>query len=84
MEETISFDSTVINDELILKTLNEVKTILVERGYNASNQIVGYLISGDPGYITSYKNARNLILSLERSKTIETLLRNVLKWDIWD
>ena len=79
MEETISFDSTVINDELILKTLNEVKTILVERGYNASNQIVGYLISGDPGYITSYKNARNLILSLERSKTIETLLRNVLK-----
>ena len=84
MEETISFDSTVINDELILKTLNEVKTILVERGYNASNQIVGYLISGDPGYITSYKNARNLILSLERSKTIETLLRNALKWDIWD
>ncbi|MBD9085256.1 IreB family regulatory phosphoprotein [bacterium] len=79
MEETISFDSTVINDELILKTLNEVKTILVERGYNASNQIVGYLISGDPGYITSYKNARNLILSLERSKTIETLLRNALK-----
>ncbi len=79
MEETISFDSTVINDELILKTLNEVKTILVERGYNASNQIVGYLISGDPGYITSYKNARNLMLSLERSKTIETLLRNALK-----
>lgn len=84
MEETICFDSTVINDELILKTLNEVKTILVERGYNASNQIVGYLISGDPGYITSYKNARNLMLSLERSKTIETLLRNALKWDIWD
>lgn len=79
MEETISFDSTVINDELILKTLNKVKTILVERGYNASNQIVGYLISGDPGYITSYKNARNLMLSLERSKTIETLLRNALK-----
>lgn len=79
MEETISFDSTVINDELILKTLNEVKSILVERGYNASNQIVGYLISGDPGYITSYKNARNLMLSLERSKTIETLLRNALK-----
>ena len=79
MEETISFDSTVINDELILKTLNEVKTILVERGYNASNQIVGYLISGDPGYITSYKNARNLMLSLERSTTIETLLRNALK-----
>lgn len=79
MEETMCFDSTVINDELILKTLNEVKSILVERGYNASNQIVGYLISGDPGYITSYKNARNLMLSLERSKTIETLLRNALK-----
>ena len=82
MDKTICFDVSEINDEIILKTLNEVKAILEERGYNPNNQIVGYLISGDPGYITSYKNARGLMLSLDRSKTIETLLRNTLKWDI--
>lgn len=79
MDKTIRFDVTEMNDEIILRTLQEVKTILEERGYNPNNQIVGYLMSGDPGYITSYKNARNLMLSLERSKTIETLLRNALK-----
>lgn len=79
MDKTICFDVSEINDEIILKTLNEVKAILEERGYNPNNQIVGYLISGDPGYITSYKNARNLMLSLDRSKTIETLLRKTLK-----
>lgn len=79
MDKTICFDVSEINDEMILKTLKEVKTILEERGYNPNNQIVGYLISGDPGYITSYKNARNLMLSLDRSKTIEMLLRKTLK-----
>lgn len=82
MDQTRCYDVSKLNDEIILKTLSEVKKILEERGYNANNQIVGYLISGDPGYITSYKDARNLMLSLNRSKTIETLLRNSLKWDI--
>ncbi len=79
MDQTRCYDVSKLNDEIILKTLSEVKKILEERGYNANNQIVGYLISGDPGYITSYKDARNLMLSLNRSKTIETLLRNSLK-----
>ncbi len=79
MDQTRCYDVSKLNDEIILKTLREVKKILEERGYNANNQIVGYLISGDPGYITSYKDARNLMLSLNRSKTIETLLRNSLK-----
>lgn len=82
MDQTRYFNVNELNDEITLRTLNEIKNILEERGYNASNQIVGYLISGDPGYITSYKNARGLILSLDRSKTIEILLRNFLKWDI--
>ncbi len=82
MDQTRCYDVSKLNDEIILKTLSEVKKTLEERGYNANNQIVGYLISGDPGYITSYKDARNLMLSLNRSKTIETLLRNSLKWDI--
>lgn len=79
MDQTRYFNVNELNDEITLRTLNEIKNILEERGYNASNQIVGYLISGDPGYITSYKNARGLILSLDRSKTIEILLRNFLK-----
>jgi UPF0297 protein LSEI_0786 len=79
MDQTRCYDVSKLNDEIILKTLSEVKKTLEERGYNANNQIVGYLISGDPGYITSYKDARNLMLSLNRSKTIETLLRNSLK-----
>ena len=79
MDQTRCYDVSKLNDEIILKTLREVKKILEERGYNANNQIVGYLISGDPGYITSYKDTRNLMLSLNRSKTIETLLRNSLK-----
>ena len=79
MDQTRCYDVSKLNDEIILKTLSEVKKALEERGYNANNQIVGYLISGDPGYITSYKDARNLMLSLNRSKTIETLLRNSLK-----
>ena len=82
MDQTRCYDVSKLNDEIILKTLSEVKKTLEERGYNANNQIVGYLISGDPGYITSYKDARNLMLSLNRSKTIETLLRNSLKWEI--
>ena len=82
MDQTRCYDVSKLNDEIILKTLSEVKKTLEERGYNANYHIVGYLISGDPGYITSYKDARNLMLSLNRSKTIETLLRNSLKWDI--
>ena len=49
-------------------------SLLEERGYNPINQIVGYLISGDPGYISSYKDARNKIQKIDRSKIIEILL----------
>ena len=51
---------------------------LEEKGYNPINQIVGYLISGDPGYISSYKESRKKICKLERTQIIEVLLRNYL------
>ncbi len=54
--------------------LNEVYNSLEERGYNATNQIVGYLISGDPGYISSYKDARSKMISLDRSEVVMLLL----------
>ena len=58
--------------------LRQVYEALVEKGYNPINQIVGYLISGDPGYISSYKESRKKICKLERTQIIEVLLRNYL------
>ena len=79
MDKTICFDMNELSDNYTLETLKKVANILEEKGYNAINQIVGYLISGDPGYITSYKDARKLMTSLERSKTLEMLVKNSLK-----
>ena len=51
---------------------------LTERGYNPVNQIVGYLISGDPGFISSYKDARQKIMSLDRSEIVAVLLEGFI------
>ena len=56
--------------------LDTVYNALEERGYNAVNQIVGYLISGDPGYISSYKDARKKIQTIDRTKIVEILLES--------
>lgn len=77
MEETKVFTKEEFDQEVIFETLKKVINILEERGYNANNQIVGYLMSGDPGYITSYKNARSLITEFDRSKVLEVLLKKI-------
>ena len=51
----------------------------VERGYNPVNQIVGYIMSGDPTYITSHNNARSLIMKVERDEILEELMRNYVE-----
>ena len=79
MDMTKVYDVNEFNAELTKKTLKEVYEILEERGYNPVNQIVGYLMSGDPGYITSYNNARNMIMGLDRSKILEILLKGLMK-----
>lgn len=56
------------------QVLEEVYAALVEKGYNPVNQIVGYIMSGDPTYITSHKNARSLIMKVERDELIEEAL----------
>ncbi len=68
----------VINTDVIetKEILQEVYDALEERGYNPTNQLVGYLISGDPGYISSYKDARKKIQTIDRTKIIEVLLEN--------
>jgi len=73
-EQTSLFDIEKIDTELVRATIKSVYDALEERGYNPTNQIVGYLISGDPGYISSYKEARNKIQEVDRAKIVEILL----------
>jgi uncharacterized protein (UPF0297 family) len=61
-----------------LEILSTVYDALEDKGYNAIDQIVGYILSGDPSYITGHNNARNLIRQLERDDLVEELLHNYL------
>ena len=56
---------------------------LSEKGYNPVNQIVGYIMSGDPTYITSHRNARSLIMKVERDELVEGILRAYIKNNSW-
>ena len=77
-KNTIMFEG-LTNSELNKKeTLVEIYTALTDRGYNAIDQIVGYLTSGDPSYITSHNNARNLILKMDRDELLEEILKSYL------
>ncbi len=60
------------------KILKEVYEALVEKGYNPINQLVGYILSGDPTYITSHKDARNKIRQVERDELLESMVRNYI------
>ncbi len=65
-------------DSQIQSILQEVYDALKEKGYNPVNQIVGYILSEDPTYITTYGNARNLIRKLDRDDLLQALVRNYL------
>lgn len=78
-DKTSLFEVKSIDTELTRDILHEVYESLNERGYNPTNQIVGYLISGDPGYISSYKDARNKIQEIDRAKIVEILLTEFQK-----
>ncbi|MCR4581433.1 MAG: IreB family regulatory phosphoprotein [Bacilli bacterium] len=78
MDSTTLFDITDINDALVDSILDDVCSALLEKGYNPVNQIVGYLITNDETYITNYKNARNQLLSIDRAKILETIVRRYL------
>ena len=79
MEETKIFTQEEIENALIEETIKEVLDILTEKGYNAKNQLIGYLISGDPGYISSHKEARNKISKYDRTKILEVLIDKFVK-----
>lgn len=63
----------------VKEILARVYAALTEKGYNPVNQIVGYIMSGDPTYITSYKNARSLIMKVERDELVEEMLTEYIK-----
>ncbi|MBO5095862.1 MAG: IreB family regulatory phosphoprotein [Bacilli bacterium] len=77
-EETSMFSVQELKDELIKQTLKDVCGALKERGYDPMNQISGYLISGDPGYISSYKDARSKITDLDRSEIVKLILESFM------
>ena len=79
MDETKVYDTDEFVDENISQTLREIVLNLEERGYNPINQIVGYLMSGDAGYISNHKESRNKILRFDRTKIIEVLLKEFIK-----
>lgn len=79
MEETKVYSNGELADQIVEKTIEEVVVALKARGYDPINQIVGYLMSGDPGYISNYKEARNKITSIERTRILEVLVRNYIK-----
>ena len=78
-DETVRFNLDDSNRKEISETLKDVYLSLDEKGYNPINQIVGYVLSGDPAYVPRYHNARNLIRKYERDEIVEELVRYYLK-----
>ncbi|WP_236785428.1 IreB family regulatory phosphoprotein [Anaerococcus ihuae] len=76
--ETMRFDPQEEKKLDIRETITKVYKALEEKGYKPTNQIIGYLISGDPTYITAHKNARKLIRQVDR----DTILEEILKYYI--
>ena len=79
-EATRQFD-TVSNRMQIREILSSVYDSLVLKGYNPVNQLVGYILSEDPTYITNYNNARSLICRIDRDELLEELVRSYLEKD---
>ena len=77
--ETMAFRSDELRRDNIKQVLRLTKEALEERGYNSVNQLAGYLISNDPAYISSHRNARSIIQSVERYEIIEELVRFYLE-----
>ncbi len=77
-EPTRAFSIKDEKEYQIRQVLTEVYEALSEKGYNPINQIVGYILSEDPTYITTYNNARSLIRKIDRDELLQTLVRSYL------
>ena len=67
----------------VQKILSVVYEALSEKGYDPVNQIVGYIMSGDPTYVTNYKGARSLIMKVERDELVEEIMRSYIRANNW-
>ncbi len=83
LENTQFFRVETEPESVVKVVLSTVYEALTEKGYNPVNQIVGYIMSGDPTYITSHKGARNLIMKVERDELVEELLIEYIKKNNW-
>lgn len=81
MENTTLFDVALLKKANIKLTLKEICESLALKGYDPIKQITGYLLSGDPGYISNFQNARDKIQGLERAEIIAYLLKEGLQCD---
>ena len=77
-DETIQFSIKNENDEEMKKKLLEVYNALNEKGYNSVSQIVGYILSEDPTYITTHNNARSLVRKLDRDELLQSMVEDYL------
>lgn len=80
-DETVSFKVEKDKNIKAREILKEVYKALEEKGYNPINQIVGYILSGDPTYITSHNDARNMIRQVERDELLEKMVKNYIGLD---
>lgn len=78
INQTQFFKVNVEPELRVKEVLDTVYNAMREKGYNPVNQIVGYIMSGDPTYITSHKNARSLIMKVERDEILEVLFENYI------
>ena len=78
-DKTIQFTIREDHEREMKATLNAVYNALNEKGYNPISQIVGYILSEDPTYITTHNNARSLIRRIDRDELLQSLVKNYLK-----
>lgn len=84
INNTQFFKVELEQEDSVKKILEDVYNALSEKGYNPVNQIVGYIMSGDPTYITSHKNARSIIMKAERDELVEEMLTEYIKTNNWE
>ncbi len=84
LSNTRFFNLDIEPEISVKKILDSVYTAMSEKGYDPVSQIVGYIMSGDPTYITSHKGARGMIMKVERDELVEELLKEYINNRSWE
>ncbi len=82
--EKTQFFSVDVDSASVKEILHEVCDAMIDKGYNPVNQIVGYIMSGDPTYVTSHMGARSKIMKVERDEIVEEMLEEYIRANHWD